>query len=135
LIHYFKVKKLKSELQLIKPIFEILHSDQQWDEIQSKFKYSNIENNDFSEELVHSVLSYISNKLLELSDYFSTLSLNNRNRNQLSFFIDYINHLKNYTKNTFELKYLLQYMLFFNELVLGSERYLTIRAKIEELES
>jgi hypothetical protein len=98
LIHYFKVNKLKAELQLIKPVFEILHSDQQW----------KVENNDCSEEEILSILSFTSSKISDLSDYIGTIRIN-KNRNQLSFFIDYINHLNNYSKNTFEIKYLFQF--------------------------
>jgi hypothetical protein len=81
------------------------------------------------------IFTYTGTKLNELLNYFSTIEFTKkRNKETLFFFTDYAEHLHKYHEEEFDKRNFLQYMFFYNELILGSQRYLTIKNKINEIE-
>jgi hypothetical protein len=87
-----------------------------------------------SEEDIQSILAYTKKKLNELSNYFNTIKFNKRSKDVLFFYTDFVDLLLKYHKNKFDMRYHLQYMFLYSELLLGSQRYITIKNNLREIE-
>lgn len=126
-------RHLKYELGLIKPLYVILQDNKAIFEDHWQARTEAYES--LVEEDIQRVLIYTKKKLNDLLIYFSTIKFNNRSKEIMCFYTDYVNHLLSYHKNHFDMRYHLQYMYFYSELLLGAQRYLTIRDRLNEIES
>ncbi|RJE83266.1 hypothetical protein D3P07_25205 [Paenibacillus sp. 1011MAR3C5] len=117
--------RLKQERELVKPIYFILNEnrevfDNHWNSRSEAYEK-------LTEEEIRDVLEYTKQKLIELSNYLDTIKTEKRIKN---FYKEYVDHLIKYHKSSFNMSYHMQYMFFYSELLLGSERYLIIMKKI-----
>ncbi|WP_206669852.1 hypothetical protein [Paenibacillus luteus] len=87
-----------------------------------------------SEEDIQSILVYTKKKLNELSNYFNTFKFNKRSKDVLFFYTDYVDLLLKFHKSKFDMRNHLQYMYLYSELLLGSQRYITIKNYLREIE-
>lgn len=128
------MKRLRKELDLIKPIYDILNNNEEWFDLNWNKQLSIGKSEPATDEEIQLVLLYTHCKLTELLNYFESIGTNKITRNTLFFFTDYVNYLMEYHKVKFETRYFYQYIFFYNELILGSQRYLSIKTKVHEIE-
>lgn len=133
-LYFFKLKQLRKDLALLKPIFDILNNNTSWFDEKWNKLVSVSKSEPTSDVEIVLLLTYTGTKLNELLNYFSTIEFTKRNKELLFFFTDYVEDLLRYHKKEFDKKYFSQYMFFYNELILGSQRYLNIKNKISEIE-
>lgn len=119
-------------MELLKPIYFILRDDKEtfenhW-EARSK-TYDSLSVDD-----IQNVLNYTHRKVNELLNYFNSIQLDKRSKKILCFYTDYVDHLLMYHKKKFDMKYHMQYMFSYSELLLGSQRYEGIMNKLREID-
>ncbi|OME75705.1 hypothetical protein BK120_30800 [Paenibacillus sp. FSL A5-0031] len=128
----FKTRRLKHQLKLLKPIHVILHENKEVFEDHWQARTEAYES--LPEEDIQSILVYTQKKLNEISNYLNTIKFNKQSKDVLFFFTDYVDHLLKYHKNKFDMRYHLQYMYLYSELLLGSQRYIAIKNNLREIE-
>ena len=124
------MQRLKRERDLIKPIYFILNEkrevfDNHWNSRSEAYE-------NLTEEDIRDVLDYTKQKLIELSNYLETIKPEKRLKNIFLYYKDNVDHLIRYHKRSFNMRYHMQYMFFYSELLLDSERYLIVMMKIED---
>lgn len=129
------MRRRRTEFYLLKPVYEILNYNDEWfDENWNKQKTDG-KSEPPSDDEIELVMSYTQLKLNELLNYFKTIDLTNKISNQtLFFYTNYVDHLMEYHKDNFDKEYFLQYMFFYNELILGSQRYEAIKNYLNKFE-
>jgi len=84
------------------------------------------------EPAIHEVWDYTKERLTELKAYLNTIKANRRTDEIIGFYKEHVEILsKDYQRDIKE--YPGNYMYFYNELLLGSERYLTIKNELKIL--
>jgi hypothetical protein len=125
IFQFINKRKLKKELILIEPIYEIMKREEKWfitaDERYAKKQSDGIDD----KELIEELMTYMDRQLQDLGNYLASVQQDSR----LQFFSETYNvtmscrsemQLHNLTDSFPNLLY------FYNELKLGSNRVLTI---------
>lgn len=125
----YKIYRLKRELQIFKPIFEIMSDRKEifvshW-EARSETYIS------LRQPAIREVWEYTGERLIELNAYLNTLHTNRKTEEVLRFYKEHVELLMKEHQKEPE-SYPVNYMYFYNELLLGSQRYLTIQSELKE---
>ncbi|OWR32298.1 hypothetical protein CDO73_01430 [Saccharibacillus sp. O23] len=114
----------------MKPIFEIMTDRKEifikhWEDRSEEYL-------SLREPAIREVLEYTQERLIELKAYLNRIRADRRTKRILGFYREHVELLlKDHQK---EIKgYPGNYMYFYNELLLGSERYLTIKNELKKL--
>ncbi|WP_138754363.1 hypothetical protein [Paenibacillus sinopodophylli] len=121
-IRRMSIRRLHREIMLAEPIYRILHNEkvewykQQWE------RFSLLEGR-VTEDEIEEVVPYISERIEELSKHLSGLALSKRDMKKITFFVEYVDTLKQFTRHDFNSRNIMMYMSLYNEVLLGSTRY------------
>lgn len=80
---------------------------------------------------IREVWEYTRERLIELNAYLNTLPTDRRTEKTLKFYKEHVELLMRAHQKEPE-GYLVNYMYFYNELLLGSRRYLAIQSELKE---
>ncbi|MDO3410578.1 hypothetical protein QWJ34_12470 [Saccharibacillus sp. CPCC 101409] len=125
---FLKNRRLKYELTLVKPIFDILNDRKEI--FENHWNARTIAYDLLTEEDIRDVLNYTHRKLIELKSYLDTVQTTRKNQQILTFYKQFNEDLLKYHNRPFD-SYPGTYMYFYSELLLGAERYLTIKKELE----
>lgn len=115
----YRPHRYKYERYLLEPVYTILQDRKEvfTDHWKARANW----HESLTLEDIQEVLTYTKEKLEELLVYFSTVNFDKRATKTLSFFTEYVNLLIKYHSNQFDMKYHMQYMYLYNEMLLGSQ--------------
>ncbi|MGO4548333.1 hypothetical protein AB4Z29_26445 [Paenibacillus sp. 2TAB23] len=128
----FSIRRLQRETLLARPIYLIMHGErvewykQQWE------RFFLLEGQAAQEE-IDEVVAYISERVEELSTYLIGIAASKREMKKVSFYTEYAELLKRFTIDDFNNENIMLYMFLYNELLLGSTRYINIVKELEKL--
>ncbi len=121
------IRRLKYELNLVKPIYEIMNEEK---EIFEKHWQTRLEASETNkEEDIQNVLGYTYQRLISLKRYIDAIKKSKKSTKSLSFYIEYVELLLSTHNGKFD-SYPETYMYLYSELLLGAQRYLNIKKEL-----
>ncbi|MBB3156196.1 hypothetical protein FHS16_006318 [Paenibacillus endophyticus] len=128
------IRRLYRETLLAKPIYLIMHGERA-DWYKEQWERFSLQEGRVSEDEIDAVVAYISERVEALSAYLIGIAPLKREMKKVSFYAEYAELLKRFTIDDFNNENIMLYMFLFNELLLGSTRYINIVKELEKLES